>query len=141
MGLWVPHVLGGEGGGSEKEGEGEKGRMQGEGEGKRKERRRRGIWGERQRERRKRRQTAERKSSKGWGEMEVRGQPEKGGQGWWQEETEAGGQREVWEAVVLPLRLGEPWGPRARTVVVLTCPGFLPLSRLTACLPHSGSIS
>lgn len=94
-----------------------------------------------ERDRRKRRQTAERKSSKGWGEMEVRGQPEKGGQGWWQEETEAGGQREVWEAVVLPLRLGEPWGPRARTVVVLTCPGFLPLSRLTACLPHSGSIS
>ena len=51
--------------------------MQGEREGKRKERRREGLG--RETERRKRRQTAERKSSKGWGETKGRGPPEKGG--------------------------------------------------------------
>ena len=73
-------------------------------------------------------------SSRGWGETEVRGQPEEGGQRWWQEETEAGGRREVWEAAVLALRRGEPWAPMGQDG------GGADLSRLPAslkahCLP------
>lgn len=36
---------------------------------------------------------------------------------------------------------GGALGAGAWAVVVLTCPGLLPLSALTACLLHSGSIS